>query len=67
MPSNAYILLLGELKKRRAEVLLSLKDVPDPRLVGLVIAQIDEQIAELEAREMQKQVKTWKARFPSAS
>jgi hypothetical protein len=67
MPSNADIRLLGELKKRRAEVLLSLKDVPDPRLVGLVIAQIDEQIAELEAREMQKQVKTWKARFPSAS
>ena len=67
MPSDAVIRLIGKLRKRRADVLESLKDVPDAIFVDLVIAKFDEQIAELEAGAMKKEVEAWEARFPPAS
>jgi len=48
MSSDADIRLVGELKKRRAEVFEMLKLLPDDHRFGLVIAQIDEEISRLE-------------------
>jgi len=54
VPSDAVIRLIGKLRKRRADILESLKDVPDAIFVDLVIAKFDEQIAELEAGAIKK-------------
>jgi hypothetical protein len=51
-------ILIGELTKRRAEVFEMLKLLPDDHRLGLVIAQIDEEISRLE-------MEIWKDRLAS--
>jgi hypothetical protein len=51
-------ILIGELKKRRAEVFEILKLLPDDHRFGLVVAQLDEEILRLE-------MEAWKDRLAS--
>jgi len=67
MPSDANIRLLGELKKRRAEITEMLKEIPDNQPSRVVLAKIDERIAQLNAEIGRDVAEAWKTRFPPAS
>jgi len=55
--------LLGELKKRRGEVLEMLKLTNNDHRFGLVIAKIDEEIKRLEENRSSSLSEEWKQYF----